>query len=230
MNLDALKGIKRKMGLSTMSKPALIGVAAVLVLVAVVVAGRLFGAATSTGFQITKGGEIQESAFAQHAPTSTAASSSSAHATLFVHATGAVVNPGLYELDAGARMADAVQAAGGFAEDAVPESVNLARPLSDGEQIYVSSRDEVAAASVDDRPYYADAASHDTPASSNGLVNINKADANELTTLPGIGEATAQKIVADRTENGAFKTIEDLKRVSGIGDKKFESIRDLICV
>ena len=230
MNLDAFEGVRRKMSLSTMSKPALIGIAAVLVMVAVVVAGRLFGAATTTDFQITKGGDIQESAVTHRASSSVSVSSSSANATLFVHVTGAVVSPGLYELETGARMADAVQAAGGFAGDAVPESVNLARPLSDGEQIIVSSRDEAAAASVDNRQYHADAESSEVAASSKGLVNINKADASELTTLPGVGEATARKIVDDRTENGGFKTIEDLKRVSGIGDKKFESIRDLICV
>ena len=231
MNLDALDGIRRKMNLSTMSKPALIGVAAVLVVVAVVIAGRLLGAATTNDFQITKGEQAQGSAHALEVSLSASGSSSSAaSATIFIHVAGAVTNPGLCELESGARMADAIQAAGGFTDDAIPESVNLARTLTDGEQVFVSSQQEGDQPSSEPRLTSPGNSQGSAVSAGLGLVNINKADVVELTSLPGVGEATAQKIVADRDANGTFKAIEDLKRVSGIGDKKYESLKDLICV
>lgn len=145
--------------------------------------------------------------------------------TVFIHIVGCVENPGLYEVDKGSRVADVVEAAGGFTQDAATSACNLARIVSDGEQIAIPAQAELDAG--------ADAPTEGVPpvqTASSGLVNINNADASELTALPGIGQATADKIVADRTANGRFDSIEDLKRVSGIGDKKYESLKDLICV
>lgn len=234
MDLDTFESIKRKLNLSTMSKPALIGVAAVLALVAVVIVGRLIGAATTTDFQIMKGGGQQ--AHAQIEQTVSGESQDSEEArTIFVHVTGAVNNPGLCELEEGARVYDAVQACGGFAEDASPESINLARSLSDGEQVNVATCEEVAQLGAGGTQSSTSVqgslqGSTGNALTSSHLVNINTADAVELTTLPGIGEATAAKIVSDRQANGAFKDVNDLKRVAGIGDKKLEGLRDLICV
>lgn len=143
--------------------------------------------------------------------------------TIFVHVEGAVVSPGLFELSEGSRVYDAIKAAGGFAEDACHDAVNLARILSDGEQIIVPTTQT-------DDGSDATPSTAASPGTVAGKVNINTADAATLDTLPGIGASTAAKIVADREANGPFKTIEDLKRVSGIGDKKFTQLEGCITV
>ena len=140
-------------------------------------------------------------------------------ATVFVHVSGCVAQPGLRELAEGSRVADAIEAAGGFAEGASADSVNLARVVQDGEQIHVPSVEDEAPAGAGGQA-----------ASAGGKVNINLATAAELDAVTGIGPSTAEKIIADREANGPFSTIEDLMRVSGIGEKKFEAMRDEITV
>jgi competence protein ComEA len=148
-----------------------------------------------------------------------------------IHVVGAVKNPGLYELAYESRVADAIDAAGGLTEDANQESVNLARSLEDGEQVIVASKNENSS-SLNTTGSASSAASGtaSTAGSSQGLVNINTADVAALSSLSGIGEATANKIIADREKNGRFKTTKDITRVSGIGDKKYEAIKDFITV
>ena len=132
-------------------------------------------------------------------------------------------------MDAGSRVEDAVEAAGGLAEGAAPDALNLARPLADGEQVIVPTLEEVEqSAAAGSALGAASGAGGASPAS--GKVNLNTAGADELDALPGIGPATADKIVADRQSNGPFADVEDLKRVSGIGDKKFAQLVDLVCV
>ena len=129
----------------------------------------------------------------------------------------------------GSRVEDAVEAAGGLAEGAAPDALNLARPLADGEQVIVPTLEEVEqSAAAGSALGAASGAGGASPAS--GKVNLNTAGADELDALPGIGPATAEKIVADRQSNGPFADVEDLKRVSGIGDKKFAQLVDLVCV
>lgn len=152
---------------------------------------------------------------------------------LSVHVVGEVANPGLYEVDAGSRVQAAIDAAGGFTNDANQGSVNLAREIVDGEQIVVASKNASAAGASGAGS--AGTASSGTSASgasgaSGGLVNINTADIAGLSSLSGIGEATEKKIIADREKNGPFKTTKDITRVSGIGDKKYEAIKDSITV
>lgn len=150
-----------------------------------------------------------------------------------VHVDGAVATPGVYDLPAGARANDAVDAAGGLASDADTSSINLATPLADGDKVHVPRVGEAgsgssAPVSGDEAP---DASGGTSSGSSpNGLVNINTATASELQALPGVGEATAQAIVQDREKNGAFGSKEDLMRVSGIGEKKFAKLEASICV
>lgn len=139
-----------------------------------------------------------------------------------VHVSGAVARPGVYELPEGSRANDAIAAAGGALEDADPNALNLARVLSDGEQVVVPTVQE------SEQQDYADATGQTSGLS--GKVNINTASAEQLDTLPGVGESTAQKIIDDREENGPFSSPEDLKRVSGIGEKKYEDLADLITV
>lgn len=206
-----------------MGKPAGIGAIVVLSAVVLIIAVRLFSAGTTYDFQISNE-ETSTATFSENA--SAPQGGETAKKTLYVHVVGAVNNPGLYELDDGARVAAAITAAGGFTEDAASESVNLARELSDGEQVMVSIRSDNGQVCNPATQLTMEAGAANT----SGLVNINLADAQELTSLPGIGESTALKIVTDRQANGPFDAIEDLKRVSGIGDKKFEALRELICV
>ena len=126
--------------------------------------------------------------------------------TFMVHVAGAVVNPGLYELDAGARVSDAVNLAGGFSDEALQSSVNLARLVSDGEQIVVLDATQIEA--------------------SGGFISLNSATASKLEELPGIGPATAKKIVEYRTRIGSFSSIEQITEVAGIGAKLLDRIRD----
>ena len=165
-------------------------------------------------------------AFEVHADEAVAPSSSEpeaveAKAQVYVYVTGAVANPGVYSLDEGLRVCDAVEAAGGLTEDADASTVNLARVLSDGEHIALPTKAEVETA-------LAQGSAGGAAASS--LVNINTADASALETLSGVGSATAQAIISDREQNGPFSTIEDLMRVDGIGEKKFAKLKDSICV
>lgn len=138
-----------------------------------------------------------------------------------VHVAGEVNKPGVYKLDAGSRIMDAVNAAGGFTSKADQNSLNLAKVLEDGEQILINSTEPASNPSTSDS---------NSSSSNNGKVNINTADLATLQTLSGVGPSTAQKIIDYRNANGKFKTIEDLKKVSGIGEKTFEKFKDKICV
>jgi competence protein ComEA len=135
---------------------------------------------------------------------------------IYVHILGQVERPGLYELPDGARAVDAVAAAGGFTVQADAAGLNLARFVSDGEQIVVPAIGETTAAA----PGIA----------GDGRVNLNTADAATLDTLPGVGPATAAKILAWRDEHGRFESVEDLLDVGGIGEAKFDALRDLVTV
>ncbi len=148
-----------------------------------------------------------------------------------VYVVGAVKQPGVYRLDGDARVADAVDAAGGFTRKADEAGINLARPVVDGEQITVPVKGEGAEGGSSSSAVAAYVESPvETGIMPDGRVNVNSATAEELQSLPGIGEATAAKIVASREAEGAFASPEDLTRVSGIGEKKLAAIIDLIAV
>jgi len=154
---------------------------------------------------------------------------------IFVHLVGAVLRPGVYILDEGDRLTDAVTLAGGLTGNADERSINLARMVCDGEQVLVLTEDEFASVGIG-VPYDVVASgtgartSTSEPQATPGLIDINKADSASLETLPGIGPATAANIISDRESNGPFQDVDDLVRVSGIGDKSMEAIRDLVCV
>ena len=131
---------------------------------------------------------------------------------LFVHIVGEVKAPGMYQLPLGARLVDAVFAAGGLTADADNSSVNLARELSDGEQVFVFKVGEQT----------------ETGTASSGLVSINRAGDKQLEELPGIGPALAARIIAWREANGGFKSKKDLLKVSGIGESILAGFVDLI--
>lgn len=137
---------------------------------------------------------------------------------IYVHVLGAVEHPGLYVLDPQSRVVDALAAAGGTSEDADLRAVNLARPLSDGEQLFVPRIGEV----TEQSPV--------AGLSADGVVNINTASQAELETLPRIGPALAQRIIAWREANGRFRSVQDLLAVPGIGEKLFAGIKDRVRV
>ncbi len=153
---------------------------------------------------------------------------------IYVHVCGQVRAPGVYELSEGSRVTDAVEAAGGFSPQAAEQAVNLAAHVSDGSKIVIPSMEEaemlfLESASPDwyeeeSRPAAAESGGED------GRVNINKADAGQLTAIPGIGQTRAEAIVAYREENGLFGTIEDIMKVTGIKDGLFGKIKDYITV
>jgi len=134
---------------------------------------------------------------------------------LYVHVVGEVSSPGMYQLPIGARLVDAVFAAGGLTEDADNASVNLARELTDGEQIVVFSISQEGEAAG-------------TTAS--GLVSLNRASDKELEDLPGIGPALSSRIIAWREANGGFKSVQDLLKVSGIGESLLAGVIDLVTI
>ncbi|HEM2901663.1 helix-hairpin-helix domain-containing protein [Streptococcus suis] len=156
--------------------------------------------------------------------TSTEASEESSQ--LVVDVKGAVEKPGLYTLEAGARVNDAVEAAGGLTSQADPKSINLAQKLSDEAVVYVASKDENI--SVVASTTTSSAMSQEEKNTS--LVNLNTATEADLQTISGIGAKRATDIIAYREANGGFKSVDDLNNVSGIGDKTMESIRPYVTV
>lgn len=141
-----------------------------------------------------------------------------------VYITGEVKNQGVIELEEGDRIADAIEKAGGQTEQASLKNVNLAYQLEDGQKIYIPSINDTETEIIDDGA----SGVVDDATIKQTVVNINKADEKELQSLNGIGESLATSIVQYRKENGNFETIEDLKNVPGIGDSKFENIKEYI--
>lgn len=145
---------------------------------------------------------------------------------IVVYVCGAVAAPGVYELDAGSRVNDALVAAGGFSEDADRNVINLAEEAVDEQRIYFPVQGEVLQ-QKESSDVSGDAAGRDDAA---GLININRADVSELMELPGIGETRAGQIVEYRRTYGEFSTKEDLKNVSGIGDSIYRKLEAYITV
>ena len=154
-------------------------------------------------------------------------------AEIIVHITGAVEKEGIVTLKENSRIADAVEAAGGLKEDADMSKINLAYVLEDGMKIKIPSvndKDEGTKQDVTNEEEIVDIIPESNIKSEKEMVNINKASQTELETLPGIGPSIALKIINYRNENGKFSNIEDLKKVSGIGENKYENIKALISV
>lgn len=140
-------------------------------------------------------------------------------ASIYVHVAGQVSSPGLYRLAADARVVDAVAAAGGTTAEADLQAINLARAVTDGEQLLVPAVGEADVAATGQLGVAAD-----------GKVNINTADAAALDTLPRVGPALAKRIIEWRETNGAFRSVDDLLGVSGIGEKMLAGLRDQVTV
>ncbi len=165
---------------------------------------------------------------------STSLNSNETEETVVVHVIGEINNPGVVTLPEGSRIIDAINMAGGKTEEADLSKINLAYIVEDGTQIYIPRINE----NLNQVNLISDGAgvgvvitdSNVEENEVNAKVNINTASKEKLETLPGVGETTAQKIIDYREANGKFKTIEDIKNVSGIGDSKYESLKDKITV
>ena len=150
----------------------------------------------------------------------------SSEGTIIVYICGAVKESKVISLKEDSRIADAIEVVGGLTKDADLTNINLAYILEDGEKIYIPKKGE----EIENTSSVTSTSSNASTSSKSTKININKATQTELETIPGVGPSTALKIINYRTENGKFSTIEDIKNVSGIGDAKFESMKDYICV
>lgn len=152
--------------------------------------------------------------------TQTAAGGKTAEHTamIYVDISGCVKEPGVYEVQEGTRVFQLIEEAGGLTENADIEGINRAEPLIDGQKIviYARSGDEAESAGTGER--------------SDGRININTADSELLQEIPGVGPVTAEKIIQYREENGRFAAPEEIKNVSGIGERTYEKLANFICV
>ncbi|MFC1996849.1 helix-hairpin-helix domain-containing protein [Chloroflexota bacterium] len=152
-----------------------------------------------------------------------------------VHITGEVQNPGVYALPIGSRVKDAIEAAGGYTENANKTALNLAATLEDGVRVQVPAKPQMEAPTPSEATTPEPEVAPSLPTTPNTeplsqLININTADQMALETLTGIGPVTAEKIITFREENGPFSSIEEIQKVSGIGPVTFENIKDFITV
>ena len=151
---------------------------------------------------------------------------------IIVYICGAVKESKVVTLPENSRISDAIEAAGGLKEEADITNINLAYILEDGDKVYIPQKGEElqsessASSTVQNSSY----SNYSSTSIKNNKVNINKASQVELETIPGIGPSTALKIIDYRKQNGKFKSIEDIKNVSGIGDAKYEKMKDYITV
>jgi len=147
---------------------------------------------------------------------------------IIIHVTGAVKNQGIVQVEEGARISDVIDIAGGITNEADLSKINLAYEVEDGQKIYVPNvNDETNIESITEE---AGENVLEDNNSNSSKVNINTASQTELETLNGVGPSTALKIINYREENGEFEKVEDIKNVPGIGDAKFESLKESICV
>ena len=149
--------------------------------------------------------------------------------SIFVHVCGAVKNPGVYELPAGSRLYEAVEKAGGYAEDAAADYLNMAASLADGSRLEIPTEEEAGRLEKEEKS----AGGQQTKSagvSADGRVNINAADIQTLCTLPGIGEGRAKAIIEYREKQGGFKKKEDIMQVSGIGEKMYARMESSLTV
>lgn len=199
---------------------------AALGLLALVVAG---GAAFAFARALPRAAEPPPAPVASDLAIETPEPSASASGVpISVHVAGAVRAPGVYAFPPGARVADAIAAAGGARADADPNAINLARPLTDGERIYVPRKGETPP--PDPSAAGGGPVGGGAGGPGGGKVNINTATASQLEELPGIGPSLAQRIVDYRDKHGPFRTPRDLMKVQGIGEKKFAALEEYVTV
>lgn len=153
---------------------------------------------------------------------------------IWIHITGQVINPGVVKLKEGARIIEAITEAGGCTQEADLNAVNLAYVLEDGQKLYIPKVNE----ENEEEEYISENSGNNVitegkesnQKEKKKMININTATQEELQEIPGIGESTATKIIVYRNENGKFNAIEDIKNVNGIGDAKYEKMKEYIMI
>jgi competence protein ComEA len=148
---------------------------------------------------------------------------------IYVHLCGAVMQPGVYQVPEQSRVIDLIEQAGGLAKEAAGDYINQAQQVTDGQRIYIPTKEEVKELSaVTD--FLVDESNNEVSSPSKKLININLADTKELMELPGVGEAKAASIIEYRTANGGFQTIEELMKIPGIKEGLFNKVSSFISV
>lgn len=198
--------------------PRVVAAALVAIVIVAVMAGWAQGKTPTTKASLTP---PSSSSAAPAAPGSSPAASG----TVMVDVVGKVNKPGVVSLDASARVQDAIKAAGGALAGTDLSGLNLARRVSDGEQLRVGIEDAAGSGAGNSEEAGASPAGE---SGAGGKISINEASEQQLEQLPGVGEALAQRIVAYRKAQGRFQSVEDLKNVSGIGEKKYAALADMI--
>lgn len=231
-NSSQTKGLKSKVGLSGMPKPLIIFLVSGLICMTGISAWKIYEQASQLSLILHKDSESSLSNAEEKQENRTVSKD-----FLTVYVSGAVQNPDIYQLKEGSRIADALKAAGGLSEEGVTEGINLAQKINDGDQIRIPSKteaQEAQASGVAKQDETGDSAKPQARVlegnASKSKININTSSVKELTQLPGVGPGTAEKIFNYRESNGKFKHIDELKKVPGIGEKKYKKLADLICV
>lgn len=215
------------------NKRTLIFVAIVIGLCAI--AGvKIFESEGNARYEIAQSEEIEKESTDPKQSNDTSQNTNNSPTTeVTVYISGAVKTEGVVTMSSEDRLSDAIKVMGGIVEGADMNAINLAEKLVDGKHYVIPKQGEQIPVDVNAGGGTSGGAAQtagENAQGQGGLVNINTATLEQLDTLPGVGEATANKIITYREENGGFKTIEDLKNVKGIGDKKFEDMKSSICV
>ena len=213
---------------------------AVVVLVALVAtvlgmtfAARSGSAAAPPGASAPRDSSYRSSSSSDAVPSSAGGTPVTTSGSVIVSVAGAVARPGVVTLPVGARVVDAITAAGGARTDADPNALDLAAKLTDGVRVYVPKMGEhVSPLPVGDSSSGGDSgnASNGSGSAPAGPVDLNSASESDLEALPGIGPSLAQAIIATRTRLGGFRSVDDLREVRGIGDRRFADLRPLVTV
>lgn len=176
---------------------------------------------------ITQNNYEQMDIYSENAMTENKESVEKQEEKIVIHIAGQVKKPGVIRIKEGARIADIIEQAGGLNEEADITNINLAYPVEDGQKVIIPKKGEKLEEYETDKN---DNLQREPSTKQNEKINLNKASKEELEKLQGIGEQTAQKIIDYRKTNGDFKQIEDIKNVEGIGDTKYENIKNFISI
>lgn len=194
---------------------------------------KIFESEGNDRYEIAQSEDIQKESTDSKQSNDTSQNTNNSPTTeVTVYISGAVKTEGVVTMSSEDRLSDAIKVMGGIVEGADMNAINLAEKLVDGKHYVIPKQGEQIPVDVNAGGSTSGAAqtAGENAQGQGGLVNINTATLEQLDTLPGVGEATANKIITYREENGGFKSIEDLKNVKGIGDKKFEDMKSSICV